>query len=76
MTTLPALSVTDRYRLKELTLQESAVLPAGKVMWCQGRKILGYGSIDNLARVSAIPSRADTACISAADFRRIKDWIR
>jgi hypothetical protein len=74
--TLPALSNTDRWKLKELTLEQSSILPAGKIMYCRGRKILGYASFETIGNVFAIPQRADTLAVSSADYEQIKGWLR
>jgi len=72
---LPRLSVTDRYRLKGLILEQSQIVPAGKLWWCRGRKIIQHGTIGDLARVALIPKEADTLCVSAADYPAVKGWI-
>jgi hypothetical protein len=54
------LSVTDRCRLKELELQQAGTVPAGRVMWCRGRQVLGYADIGELVNVFAIPKGANT----------------
>jgi len=69
------LSVTDRYRLKDLDWQESQIVQAGKVMFCRGRQVLGYAKVADLGRVSALPTGADTACVSAADYDDVRRWI-
>ncbi len=69
------LGVTDRYRLKELTLQQAGTVPAGRVMWCRGRKVLGYNDVSQLGNIFAIPKGADTICVSAADFADVKEWL-
>jgi hypothetical protein len=70
-----ALSITDRYRLKELTLTLSMAVPAGRVMFCQGRKILTYADVIDLAQIFSIPRGATEICVSAADYADIKNWI-
>lgn len=69
------LSVTDRSKLKALTLEQVQVLPPGKVWFCQGRKILLHGDLASLARVMLIPTKADTVAVSTADFDDVKAWI-
>lgn len=74
--TLPLrLSVTDRYKLKALTLEQSQVLPAGKIWWCRGRAIVNYGTLADLGNVFAIPRSADTLCVAAADYETVKEWL-
>lgn len=75
--TAPAakLSITDRYKLKELDWQRSQVVQPGKVMWCRGRKVLGYGKVEDLSRVTLIPSKADTVCLSAVDYADVMVWL-
>jgi hypothetical protein len=75
MKPLPAISVTDRYRLKDLTLIPAGTVPAGRVMWCRGRKVLGYADVATLANVFAIPKSADTVCVSLADHGDIVAWL-
>ncbi len=70
-----AISITGRYRLKELTLERSQAVTPGRVMWCQGRKVMGYGDVADLANVLKIPKGANTVCVSAADFEDIKGWL-
>lgn len=70
-----AISVTDRTRLKELILQPTGTVPAGRVMWCRGRKVLGYAGVDDLANVFAIPKGTDTICVSQADFADVREWL-
>jgi hypothetical protein len=69
------LSVTDRYRLKELELQMTGTVPPGRVMWCRGRQVLGYNDVSQLGNVFAIPKGADTLCVSGADFDDVKAWL-
>lgn len=47
---LPDLSVTDRCMLKALTLEQAQAVQPGRVMWCRGRKILGYGNVEDCPR--------------------------
>jgi hypothetical protein len=75
MTSLPVISVTDRYRLKELDLSLSATVPAGRVMFCRGRKVLGYGDVAEIANVLKIPRGADTICLAETDYHRVKAWL-
>jgi hypothetical protein len=69
------LSVTDRCRLKDLEWQQSQIVQPGKVMFCKGRKVMGYTKVTDLARLSAIPTGADVACVSAADFEDVRRWL-
>ena len=70
----PVASVTERYRWRELELQRTGTVPAGRVMFCQGRKILGYADVATLS-VVRIPKGADVMCVSLADADDIKEWI-
>jgi hypothetical protein len=70
-----SLSITDRYRLKELTLTKSMAVPAGRVMFSRGRKILNYADVAYLANIFKIPKGATEICVSAADYADIKEWI-
>lgn len=65
---LARLSVTDRYRVLDLKLMPSQVVPDGKLMWLRGRKIIGYGTTDKIATV---PREADGVMLSIADHRLI-----
>jgi hypothetical protein len=69
------LGVTDRYTLKEFTLERSAGVIGGRLMWCRGRKIVGYGNVVDLPKIFAIPKGADTIVLSAADFDDVKAWL-
>lgn len=73
--TLPRLSNTDRWRFKDMKLEASQVLLPGKVMYCRGRKILGYDTIDKLGNVFAIPRDTDTLSVSKDDYPQVKEWI-
>jgi hypothetical protein len=70
-----ALSITDRYRLKELTLTKSMAVPAGRVMFCRGRKILNYADVADLAHIFRIPKGTTEICVSGADYADIQEWI-
>ena len=70
-----ALGVTDRYRLKELTLQQAGTVTPGRVMFCRGRKIIGYGDVGRLGEFTYVPKGTDTICLSAADYSDVKEWI-
>jgi hypothetical protein len=69
------LSITDRYRLKELEFEQSQVPTPGRVMFCRGRSILGYGDVVHLGEFLYVPKRTDTICLSAADYADVKVWI-
>jgi hypothetical protein len=69
------ISVTDRCRLKELELQQVSTVPAGRVMWCRDRKVMGFADIAGLANVFTIPKGANTICVSPADFADVKEWL-
>lgn len=69
------ISVTDRYRLKELALQQVGTVPTGRVMWCRDRKVMGFADIAELANVFSIPKGANTICVSPADFADVKEWL-
>lgn len=72
---MKSLSVTDRQRLKELTLERTATVPPGKVMWCRDRKVLSFSKVDDLANVVAVPRLANRLCVSPSDYLTIKEWI-
>lgn len=69
------IGVTDRYRFRELALQPAGAVPPGRVMWCRGRKVLGYADIAELVNVFVIPRGADTMCVSAADHGDLREWL-
>ena len=69
------ISVTDRYRLKELALQSTATVTPGRVMFCRDRKVLGYADVAELANVFKIPKGANTLCVSTADYPDIREWL-
>lgn len=69
------LTVTDRYKLKELSWQQSDIVQLGRVMWCQGRKVLGFGKVEELSRVTLIPPGADTACLAPSDYADVQRWL-
>ena len=75
MGALPRLSVTDRARLKALKLEQSQVLPAGKVWFCQGRSIVTRSNLSLMSVAVVVPGRADTLCVAAADYEAVKGWI-
>lgn len=62
------ISVTDRYRLRELNPLPTLVVPAGRVMCCRGRKVLGYCDIDKLA---GIRRDTDTVCLAPTDYATV-----
>lgn len=71
--TLPALSTTDRYALKELRLEQGGVVHPGKAMWCRGRTVI---RIVDLSRVTfPLPKGVNTLVVSPADFPAVKEWI-
>lgn len=63
------LTITDRYRLRELKITPSAMLPKGKVIWWQGRKRLQFGTLD---QVAIVPSGADGLSVSAEDHAELQ----
>jgi hypothetical protein len=75
--TAPAikLTVTQRERLKMLTLEERQVVTPGRVMLCKGRRIVGYCNLDELANTKTIEAKANVICLSPADFADVKRWL-
>jgi hypothetical protein len=65
----------DRTVFKQLTLQHTNTVPAGRVMWCRGRQVLGYNDVSQLGNIFAIPKGADTLCVSPADYDEIMSWL-
>jgi hypothetical protein len=70
-----SLSITDRHRLKEITLTPSMAVPAGRVMFCKGRKIVSYADVPDLAQIFKIPKGTTEICVSTIDYADIKEWI-
>lgn len=64
--TVPKLSVTDRYRLLELAITPSQVVPDGRLMWLNGRRIFAHAPIE---RLGFIPHGATGLMMSAKDFK-------
>lgn len=62
---IPKLSVTDRYRLIELNPMPSQVCEPDKVLWLQGRKTIGYATVDKLA---SIPKLANGVMLPKAAY--------
>jgi hypothetical protein len=75
MKPVAAISVTDRYILKELALQSAGAVTPGRVMWCRDRKVLGYGDVKDLGNVFKIPKGANTLCVSSADYADVREWL-
>lgn len=73
----PAVPFTkaDQMRLRQLKLAQSEVPGPGRLMFCRGRKILGYGDVSKLGDYRYIPDRADAVCLSAADYSDVKEWL-
>lgn len=71
---IPFSKVPDQYRLRSLKLEQSMVPQPGRVMFCRGHKIIGYGDVGKLGDVKAVPDAADTICISTADFEDVRSW--
>lgn len=71
---VPFSKVPDQFRLRSLKLEQSMVPQPGRVMFCRGRKIIGYGDVGELGERGVIPDAADTICIAAADFEDVRSW--
>ena len=71
-----AISATHRSMLKDnFKIERSQTVTPGRLMWCQGRRILGYGNIDDLTNVFGIPRGTNTITIAAADYDDVKGWL-
>jgi hypothetical protein len=70
-----AFTTADQTRLRQMKLENNPMPGAGRVMFCQGRKILGFGEVSKLADFLYIPKNADTLCLSPADFEDVRGWI-
>jgi hypothetical protein len=69
------ISVTDRYRLKELSLEKAGTVTPGRVMFCRDRKVLSYGDVADLGNVFKIPKGANMLCVSPADYADVREWL-
>lgn len=65
----------DQTRFRSLQLHQSQVPVPGRVMFCRGRAVLGYGDVEKLGDFLYIPKYTDTVCVSAADWPDIKGWM-
>jgi hypothetical protein len=65
----------DQTRMRSLSFEQSPVPTPGRVMFCRGRSILGYGDIDKLGDFLYIPKLADTVCVSATDYPDVREWL-
>jgi hypothetical protein len=65
----------DRTVFKELELQRTGTVTPGRVMFCRGRKILGYADVAALGNIFEIPKGADTLCVSLEDADDVKEWL-
>jgi hypothetical protein len=65
----------DRTVFKELELQATGTVPAGRVMWCRGRKVLGYADVAGLGNIFEIPRGCNTMCVSPADHADLLAWL-
>lgn len=74
---IPATPFTkaDQTRMRSLTFERSGTATPGRVIFCKGRSVLGYGDVSKLGDFLYIPKQADTVCVSAADFDDVKGWI-
>jgi hypothetical protein len=70
-----AFTAADQTRLRQLKLEHSQVPGPGRVMFCRGRKILGYGEVSKLGDFLYIPKNADALSLSPADFEDVRGWI-
>jgi hypothetical protein len=75
--TAPAikLTVTQRERLKALTLEQRQVVTPGRVMLCKGRRVVGYCDIDELGNTKTIEAQATLICLSPADYADVVRWL-
>jgi hypothetical protein len=48
---------------------------AGRVIFCKGRSVLGYGDVEKLGDFLAIPKQADTVCVAHDDWSDLKNWM-
>jgi hypothetical protein len=70
------ISITHRHKLKdEFTFEKSGAVPPGRVMFCRGRSVLGYGDVDDLSRIFEIPKGTNTVCLAAEDIADVREWL-
>jgi hypothetical protein len=69
------IGVTDRTKLKELVFEKSAAVTPSRFLCCRGRKVLGYGNVDELWNVFIIPKATDTIVLSSDDYSDVKEWL-
>jgi hypothetical protein len=74
---IPATPFTkaDQTRLRSLKLEQSGTATPGRVIFCRGRSVLGYGDVSKLGDFLYIPKSADTVCVSGADWSDVKGWM-
>lgn len=65
----------DQMRIRTLAFEQSQIPPAGRVMFCRGRRILGHGDVAKLGQLRYIPDEADTIRISVADYPDVQQWV-
>jgi hypothetical protein len=70
-----AFAKADQQRLRQLKLEQSQVPAPGRVIFCRGRAVLGYGDVSKLGEFLYIPKHADTICLSSADLDDVRGWI-
>lgn len=70
-----AFAKADQTLLRQLKFERSAVPEPGRVLFCRGRRILGYGDVSKLGDFLYIPKYADTVCVSAADYPDVREWL-
>jgi hypothetical protein len=76
--TAPALklTVTQRDRLRALQWEEWQVVTPGRAMLRRRGRLAGYCNVEELANTKALAERADTVCLSPADFADVQAWLR
>jgi hypothetical protein len=76
--TAPALklTVTQRDRLRGLQWEERQIVQPGRIMLEKRGRVVGFGSLDELEKTKTIEAKADTVCLSPADFADVQAWLR
>lgn len=67
----PTVSLRHRLLAAGIEILPAQVVQPGRVMWCRGRKTIGFCNLADLKGFVRFPSDADTACLSPIDYERI-----
>lgn len=71
-----ALTITQRYMLKDMKLERSGAVPPGRIMLCKGRKVLRCSDLNELEHPKRLQLEGvNTVCVAGDDFDDVKRWI-